>query len=102
MGRWLDLISDTLRGLQIQLDGLKQFCSNNQMIVNEIKTKVMVFGNPKKSKLLFNAVSIEEVTDYKYLSNIISYNSINEAHRKHVLIPRWPGKEGYIQHDKQN
>ena len=72
---WADdliLFSDTLRGLQIQLDGLKQFCSNNKMIVNEIKTKVMVFGNPKKSKLLFNAVSIEEVTDYKYLSNIIS------------------------------
>ena len=72
---WADdliLFSDTFRGLQIQLDGLKQFCSNNCMIVNEIKTKVMVFGNPKKSKLDFNAVSIEEVTDYKYLGNIIS------------------------------
>ena len=72
---WSDdliLFSDTFRDLQIQLDGLKQFCSNNHMIVNEIKTKVMVFGNPKKSKLHFNTVSIEEVTDYKYLGNIIS------------------------------
>ena len=72
---WADdliLFSDTFHGLQIQLDGLKQFCSNNHMIVNEIKTKVMVFGNPKKSKLHFNAVSIDEVTDYRYLGNIIS------------------------------
>ena len=50
---WADdliLFSDTFKGLQVQLDGLKQFCSNNHMIVNEIKTKVMVFGNPKRSK----------------------------------------------------
>ena len=72
---WADnliLFSDTFHGLPIQLDGLKQFCSNNHMIVNEIKTKSMVFGYPKKSKLHFNAVSIEEVTNYKYLGNIIS------------------------------
>ena len=42
------------------------------MIVNEIKTQVMIFGNPKKSKLLFNSVEIDEVIDYKYLGNIIS------------------------------
>ena len=72
---WADdliLFSDTFHGLQIQLDGLNQFCSNNHMIVNEIKTKVMVFGNPKKSKLHLNAVSIAEVTDYKYLGNFIT------------------------------
>ena len=72
---WADdliLFSDTFKGLQIQLDGLKQFCSNNHMIVNEIKTKIMVFGNPKRSKIHFNSVDIDEVTDYKYLGNIIS------------------------------
>ena len=53
---WADdliLFSDTFRGLQIQLDGLTQFCSNNHVIVNEIKTKVMVFGNPKKTETAF-------------------------------------------------
>ena len=72
---WADdliLFSDTFHGLQMQLNGLKQFCSNNHMIVNEIKTKVMIFGNPKKSKLLFNSAEIDEVIDYKYLGNIIS------------------------------
>ena len=36
---WADdliLLSNTFKGLQIQLDGLKQFCSNNHMIVNEV------------------------------------------------------------------
>ena len=74
------------------------------MIVNDIKTKVMVFGNPKKFKLHFNVVSIEEVTDYKYLGNIISSIRLpkQDPLKKHVSILMWPGKEGYIQHNKQN
>ena len=71
---WADdliLFSDTFRGLQVHLDGLKK-CSNNHMIVNEIKTKIMVFGNPKRSKIRFNSMEIDEVTDYKYLGNIIT------------------------------
>ena len=42
------------------------------MIVNDMKTKVMVFGNPKRSKIFFNQKCIEEVKNYKYLGNIIS------------------------------
>ena len=42
------------------------------MIVNEIKAKVMVFGNRKKSKLQFNPVEIDDVNDYKYLSNVFT------------------------------
>ena len=72
---WADdliLFSDAFHGLQIQLNGLKPFCSNNHMIANDIKTKVIIFGNPKTSKLQFNLVEIDEVVDYKYLGNIIS------------------------------
>ena len=72
---WADdliLFSDTCHGLQKQLHGLKQFYYNNHMIVNEMKTKVMVFGNPKRSKKNFNQKCIEEVKNYKYLGNIIS------------------------------
>ena len=64
------LLSDTFLGKQIRLDGPKQFCCYNQMIVNEIKTKVMVLGNPKKSK--FNPVDIEIMNGYKYLGNVVS------------------------------
>ena len=66
------LLSDTFYGLQTQLDGLSKFCHNNHMIVNEMKTKVMVLGNPEMSKLRFNSVDIAEVDDCKYLGNIIS------------------------------
>ena len=44
---WADdliLFSNTEQGIQKQLDGLKNFCNNNKMIVNETKTKVMHFG----------------------------------------------------------
>ena len=69
----LILFSDTFRGLQKQLDGLYQFCFNNHMIVNEMKTKFMVFGKPiDTSKLSFNSKFIGEVKQYKYLGNIIS------------------------------
>ena len=38
------LLSNTEQGIQKQLDGLKTFCNNNKMIVNETKAKVMNFG----------------------------------------------------------
>ena len=40
----LILFSNTEQGIQKQLDGLKNFCDNNKMLVNETKTKVMHFG----------------------------------------------------------
>ena len=47
------------------------------MIVNEIKTKVMVFGSPKTSKIYFNNNVIDVVNDYKYLGNIISSTKLS-------------------------
>ena len=44
---WADdliLFSDSITGLQRQLNSLVQFCSFNQMIVNESKTKAFQFG----------------------------------------------------------
>ena len=100
----LILFSDTFHRLQMQLNGLKQFCSDNHMIVNEIKTKVMIFGNPKKSKLLFNSVEIDEVIDYKYLGNIISSIRLpkQDPLKKNMHISVWPGKESLNYHHKQN
>ena len=42
------------------------------MIVNEMETKIMVFGNAKRSKIFFHEKCNEEVNKYKYLGNIIS------------------------------
>ena len=52
---WADdlvLLSDSAKGLQKQLDGLLQFCAKNLMIVNETKTKVMIFGERKDDTFL--------------------------------------------------
>ena len=44
---WVDdliLLSESVIGLQKQLNGLFRVCSDNMMIVNEMKTRVMVYG----------------------------------------------------------
>ena len=44
---WADdliLYSDTCEGMKSLLNGLEKFCSNNQMVVNETKTKILCFG----------------------------------------------------------
>ena len=72
---WADnlvLISDSESGLQKQLDGLSKFCSKNLTIVNELKTKVLVFGSQTKVNIDFNGKTIEHVESYKYLGNIVN------------------------------
>ena len=58
---WADdliVVSDSSYGLQKQLDGLQQFCSWNLIIVNELKTKVMVFGKRDEKLITINGVAI--------------------------------------------
>ena len=53
---WADdliLVSNTSSGLQKQLNGLHKFCSRNMMVVNELKTKVMVFGKKDDRAIVF-------------------------------------------------
>ena len=77
---WADdliLFSDSLGGIKKQLDGLFAFCAKNRMIVNELKTKIMVFGNGPKGDVMFNGKLLKWVNEYKYLGNII--NSIKQV-----------------------
>ena len=72
---WVDdlvLISDSEQGLQKQLNGLQKFCSKNLMIINELKTKVLVFCSQLKANVYFNGKHIEQVENYKYLGNILT------------------------------
>ena len=72
---WADdliLVSNTSSGLQKQLNGLHKFCSRNMMVVNELKTKVMVFGKKDSKAIVFNGMVIQNAEVYKYLGNIIS------------------------------
>ena len=54
-----------------KLDGLKYFCADNHMIVNETKSKVMCFGKQTELNVYFNDKKIEQVSRYKYLGNIV-------------------------------
>lgn len=77
---WADdliLFSDTAEGLQLQMDGLFEFCSKNKMIVNEMKTKIMLFGNGQRTEIRFNNKLIDYVEKYKYLGVI--FNSIKRS-----------------------
>ena len=66
------MISDSEKGMQRQLDGLK-FCSLNLMSVNEIKTNCMAVGSKGENvmNLRFNSNEIEQVTQYKCLGVIV-------------------------------
>ena len=71
---WADdliMASTTTLDAQNQLNGLAKFCSKNKSIVNETKTKYMVFGKLEKVQLHFNGHPLEQVTEYKYLGNIV-------------------------------
>ena len=61
---WADeliLFSDSVAGLQKQLNGVMKFCSDNRMIVNESKTKEMQFGKKGNFEVYFNGTRIDEV-----------------------------------------
>ena len=75
---WADdliLISTTQTHSQLQLNGLSKFCKPNQMLVNNIKTKCMVFGKQLPTKLVFDGNIVEKVDSNKALGIIV--NSIS-------------------------
>ena len=73
---WADdmiLMSETANGLQRQINRLSDYCLKNQLIVNTLKTKVVVFGTINKDvNFTFNSSSIDIEDDYKYLGVLFS------------------------------
>ena len=71
---WADdlfVISNTVAGLQKQVDGIFNFACENQMGVNEIKTNCMGFGDTNPFKVYFNGCQTDHILKYKYYGNII-------------------------------
>ena len=72
---WADdlvLFSETAKSMQKLLNQLFKFCKRNLMIVNETKTKCMVFGSKSKPDLFFNGIKIAYVEQYKYVGTMVS------------------------------
>ena len=67
----LIIFSDSVDGLQKQLNGLQKFCSQNKIIVNETKTKSMGVGMAGQFTVYYNRNVINQVEEYKYLGTII-------------------------------
>ena len=78
---WADdlvIMSDTPEGLQHQLNGLYIFCSHYQIIINEMKTKIMGYCNNKDEvHFTFNNKPLEIVQEYKYLG--VVFNSVRNS-----------------------
>lgn len=75
---WADdllIVSDTEEGLQSQIDGVHKFCSQSHMIVNELKTKIMIFGYCNDvPTFIYNGKVLDVVDNYKYLG--VVFNSV--------------------------
>ena len=63
----LALISDTVIGLQRLLNLLYSFCQVKDLIVNTIKTKVMVYKNGKTERWTCGGVELEVVPCFTYV-----------------------------------
>ena len=73
---WADdliLVTETIKDMQRQLDGLATFGEKNQAIVNDIKTKIMgINTGDEEITVYFRGKQIEQVTKYKYVGNVMS------------------------------
>ena len=78
---WVDdlvLVSDSENRLQEELNGLKEFCSNNFMIVNELKTKVLAFGT-QLANIHCDGKHIEQVDNHEFLRSILTAVQSNKG-----------------------
>ena len=71
------ILTENPRDLQCSLNALYEYCKSNDLTVNTIKTKVMVFSNGKIRKLptvTFGERRLDIVFEYHYLGVIFNYN----------------------------
>ena len=70
------LISDTAQGLQKGLDLLSDYCSRWRMIINKLKTKVLVFHEsgslPRNLKFYLENTELEIVKKFSYLGIVLT------------------------------
>ena len=86
----LIIMSETGDGLQSAMNKLNEYCKTWSLTVNISKTKFMVTkGSPKGANqelttLKFNDVSLECVTNFKYLGLEFSYDGNNDLAKKEL------------------
>ena len=70
------LMSDTVIGLQREINTLEQFCNENKLTVNEKKTKIVVFKKGGKlarsEKWLYKGCYLECVSSFHYVGLLLT------------------------------
>ncbi len=88
---WADdfaLFSNSPQGLQDHLDKLHAYCSKWQLIVNNLKTKVLIFNQKRKHltpTFTIGGTSIEVTTKYKYLGTLFSIIGQTEETKAYII-----------------
>ena len=80
------ILSDSAENLQKSLDSFLKYCSDWKLQVNEIQTKVVIFGARKTNSYLFKLGNsrLEIVDNYKYLGTVFSKTRSFFKARKHI------------------
>jgi hypothetical protein len=74
----LPVLSESKEGLQKSLNKFSLYCKEWQLTVNCNKTKTMIFGknvmNIKNTKVSYRNTYLENVSEFKFLGNVITQN----------------------------
>ena len=80
------LLSENPKDLQIALNAMDNYCTNQKLQINTDKTKIMVLSRGKVRSFpdfFFGSSKIEVVSDYQYLGLTFNYNGkFNKAKTK--------------------
>ncbi len=83
----LALFSNSPQGIQDHLDKLHSYCAKWQLIVNNLKTKVLVFNQKKQQhtpSFTIGGTSVEVTTKYKYLGTLFSTTGQTEETKAYI------------------
>ena len=88
--------------LQNDMDNLSQWCARNKLTINTNKTKIMIFGNTKKSRdklenldINFEGKALNQVTSYNYLGVKLDQRLNYDLHAK-ATIQKVADKIAYL------
>ena len=82
----LVLLSHSRKGLQNNLNAISKFCKEWKMIVNERKSKTMIFSNKKVTQqpFILNSKTLDSVNEFTYLGVKMSSTGNFNPHLKQI------------------
>lgn len=93
----LVILADSAEELQLVIDCLLKYCRENDLVLNENKTKTIVFYNCRPSKVYFhvNGTKLESVSIFKYLGFVFTNQLCFSEHGRNMNT-KVRAKIGYL------